>query len=253
MWWSPDTDNTEFQAEIRATIEALRARREEAARSTRHGQEFEDSVGELLRPEAQRQGDSFEAIGTRPGVRRHCKVGDFVVTISPESRAPGARIVIEAKDNASYDVTNALAELATARENREASVGIFVFSRSTAPVGLEPLARHGDDILVVWDRDELASDVYLKAALSIARAIVVRAAIGAEETAADFGAIDKAIERITKGIEDLAEVTVWTGNIKRDGGKIEDRVAKVHRGLQQQLEVLEGHIEGLRARDSETE
>ena len=246
------TDNTEFQAEIRATIEALRARREEAARSTRHGQELEDSVGELLRPEAQRQGDSFEAIGTRPGARRHCKVGDFVVTISPESRAPGARIVIEAKENASYDVTTALAELATARENREASVGIFVFSRSTAPVGLEPLARHGDDILVVWDRDELAYDVYLKAALSIARAIVVRAAIGAEETAADFGAIDKAdgvqgYRRLGRG-----HGLDWQYQTRWRPARL-DRVAKVHRGLQQQLEVLEGHIEGLRARDSETE
>jgi hypothetical protein len=224
---------------------------EEAARSTRHGQEFESSVGEMLRPEAQRRGDSFQDTGTRPGARRNCKVGDFVVMTSEESRAPGARIVIEAKENASYDVTNALAELAVARENRSASVGIFVFSRTTAPAGIEPLARHGDDVLVVWDRDDLASDVYLKAALSIARAIVVRAAIETDRTAADLRVIDQAIEKITKDIEGLAEVVVWTGNIKRDGCKIEDRVAKVHRSLQQQLSSLEEHLGALRVQRSE--
>jgi hypothetical protein len=238
--------NTVFQAEIRAMLESFRARREEAARSTRHGDEFEDSVGEVLRPEAQRLGDSFEATGCRPGSLRNCKVGDFVLTLSPESRAPGARIVIEAKENASYDVASALAELCTARENRQAVAGIFVFSQSTAPPGLEPLSRHGDDFLVVWDRDNLSSDVYLKASLSVARAIVFRAQIAAEASSADFEAIDKAVSKLTKDIEDLAEISTWTGNIKRDGNKIEDRVAKVHHNLQQQMELLQEHLQGLK-------
>jgi hypothetical protein len=51
------TSNTQFQSEVRATLEGFKARREEAARSTRHGTTFESAVGDFLHHEAQRLGD----------------------------------------------------------------------------------------------------------------------------------------------------------------------------------------------------
>src|SRR4029077_17627950 len=97
-----------FHVEVRATLAALKAQREEAARSTRHGVTFESELGALLTAEAQRVGDVCEATGARPGLKGR-KHGDHVVTLGPESAAPEARIVFEAKDDVSYDLKRGLA------------------------------------------------------------------------------------------------------------------------------------------------
>ena len=34
----------------------------------------------------------------------------------------------------------------TARKNRQAEIGLFVFSSRLAPEGIDPLTRYGDDI-----------------------------------------------------------------------------------------------------------
>jgi hypothetical protein len=47
---------------------------------------------------------------------------------------------------------------ATVRQNREAESGRFAFSKKTAPAGLAPLARYGNDVVVVWGADDLATD-----------------------------------------------------------------------------------------------
>jgi hypothetical protein len=51
------------------------------------------------------------------------------------------RIAVEAKEDFSYDLAEACAEMQSARKNRDAAIGVFVFSRKTAPVGQEPLLR----------------------------------------------------------------------------------------------------------------
>jgi len=81
--------NSAFQAEIRATLSALQARREEAARSTQHGHTFEEQLGQVLVIEAQRQGDLPESTGSSTGVIKNCKIGDYVVELGLDSAAPG--------------------------------------------------------------------------------------------------------------------------------------------------------------------
>jgi hypothetical protein len=228
----------QFQAEVRATLEALKARKEEASLSTRHGLVFEAAVGEVLQIEAQRLGDVYRATGATTGVKPCCKVGDPVVDLGPESAAPGARVVCEAKEDQNYDRAQALAEAAEARENRKASVCIFVFSKATAPAGMEPLARFGSDILVVWDREDLATDVFLKAAFSIARALAVREHAGREKVKADFAGIDKAIARIAKDAEAFGDITTWSNTIKNSTEKILEKAEKAKADLDKQIERL---------------
>jgi hypothetical protein len=74
---------------------------------------------------------------------RQGKVGDYVLQLGPDSAAPGARVVYEAKANKRYTIPNALKELAEARKNRAAQVGVRVFDRSSAPKDMEPLCRFG--------------------------------------------------------------------------------------------------------------
>lgn len=55
--------NVSFHSDVRATLSALEARKQEMARSTRHGATFEDALGGLLAIEAQRVGDVHQPTG----------------------------------------------------------------------------------------------------------------------------------------------------------------------------------------------
>lgn len=238
--------HTEFQAEVRETLVEFKARRQEAARSTAHGGDFQEAVGTVLQAEVQRLGDVFEATGNKTGCKLYRKTGDFVVILGSESAAPQARIVCEAKEDKSYDLAMALAEMQEARENRLAQIGIFVFSQSTAPSGIEPLARFGSDIVVVWDRDDANTDFLLKAALSMARALVVRERLAREKCEADFSDMDTALVRIAQEAESLGQIVTWASTIQNNGRKILEKIEKIQATLEKHTELLREHLERLK-------
>jgi len=128
-------------------IASLQARKEEAARSTQHGHAFEDQLGLVIAAEAQRLNDPYVPTGCTAGAIKNCKTGDFVSILGPDSAAPNARVVWEAKEDKSYDLRRALSEIEEARKNRQAQVGVFVFSRNTAPNTLQSFARYGSDLV----------------------------------------------------------------------------------------------------------
>ena len=144
--------NEQFQVEVMEKLAEMTARRKEAERSTRHGEDFEVAVFDFIHERAQ-------------------KAGDIVMELGPEHAAAGARVVIEAKQNVSYTVQSARSELEEARKNREAGVGVFVFPRRTAPEGTESLVRYGDDILAIWDAENPDSDIIMDCALTVAKAL----------------------------------------------------------------------------------
>ena len=190
--------NSEFRLEVMKTLTDMTARKQEAQRSTRHGMDFEDAVFEFIN---RRQGDGNTATrtGNTTGRIRHSKKGDAVVQLGPESAAPGARIVIEAKQDQSYTLQKALVEIEEARRNRDAGVGLFVFSRRTVPCEItEPVLRFGNDIVAVWDADDPATKVYLVAAMSVAKALSVGSAAGGEATGVDVEGLDKAVREIER-------------------------------------------------------
>ena len=120
-------------------------------------------MNQYIEGASQSVGDIPERTGARPGRIHNCKKGDCVVTLGPDSDAAGARIVCEMKEHASYDLAKSLREIQEARENREAAVGLFVHSTRTAPDGLRPLTRYGNDVVVAWDAEDSTSDVFLTA------------------------------------------------------------------------------------------
>ncbi len=121
--------------------------------------------------------------------------------------------MVEAKEHASYNLTTALKEMEEARQNREAESGLFVFSKKTAPAGLEPLARYGTDVVVVWDADDVATDTHLRLGLSVARALCTRKALERSSLDVDFTAIDAALLEIAKQVKELDDVRTWTETI----------------------------------------
>ncbi len=240
------TRQDNLHAEIRETLATLQARKQEAARSTRHGGTFEDAVCGFLAAEAAHLGDVAKPCGTTAGHIKQCKVGDFVAELGPESAAPGERFVIEAKASHAYDLQKALTEIKTARENRDAQVGIFVFAKSHAPSGADVLMRFGQDIITVWDPEDPVTDIYMKTAYSLARHMVVSRARAATHTTFDFAAIDTALSEISRQAASLDEITNSSQTITNAADRITNRVRLVKKSLLAKLEELQDHVNALR-------
>jgi len=241
-----EEQSSSFQRDVTSALEAMKARREESLRSTTHGKQFQDVVVDFAQHEAERSGDLATCTGNTTGAVKHCKIGDAVVELGPDCAASGERFVIEAKEDASYDLNKARCEMESARKNREASVGVFVFSTKTAPAGQEAFLRYGNDVFVIWDAEDLSNDVILKAALSLAKALCVRQAKAREAEAADFQAIDCAILALEKEAKRLQKMNTWTETIKSNSGKILEEVRKMTEGLDQQIQVLRDATMGLK-------
>jgi hypothetical protein len=173
-------------------------------------------------------------------------VGDCVVELGPDSAAPGSKIVIEAKEEIGVTLAAARQEIEMARKNRGADWGLFVFSRKTAPNGLEPFQRYGNDFVVIWDAEDGASDVFLKAGLIAARALCFRAQRKSAAAVADFEAIERAILEIEKRAGNLEDVRKSAETIQSSSGKILERVRIDREALDKQVTQLREKVGELR-------
>ena len=238
--------NAEFQLQVTKTLAEITAKKQEAQRSTRHGMEFEDAVFDFAN-RRRSEGDTVTPTGNTTGVILNSKKGDCVIELGPESAEPGARIVIEAKQDQSYTLQKALAEIVEARKNRDAGVGVFVFSRRTVPAGiLEPIVRYGRDVVVVWDAENPASDAYLNGALSVAKALSVRDSGSTAGLGVDVEALEKAIREVERQAAGLDEITKSAQAIDGHVSKILDRARIVRNGLERQVGLLNEQAGGLR-------
>jgi hypothetical protein len=235
-----------FHSEVTAALGAMKARREEAARSTTHGREFESVTVEFVGHEATRTGDIATATGNSTGAIKYCKVGDAVVELGPDSAAPGEKFVVEAKEDRSIDLNKARTEIELARKNRGAAVGVFVFSKKTAAVGQEPFFRLGNDIFVIWQAEDISDDVILRAALSLAKALCMRELKQRKAEDADFKLMDDAILAIETEAARLGGMKTWTETIKANSGKLLDEIRKLSEALDLQVENLRNALSGLR-------
>lgn len=238
--------NTDFHGEVKATLAALDARRQADERSTRHGADFEARLGELLADEAQRLADVHEATGNTTGAIRNCKTGDHVVELGPDSPAPGARVAWEAKEDRSYDLRKALAEIDEARRNRQAELGVFVFSKKTAPEELEPFRRYGSDVVVVWDAEDPVSDVYVKAAYSVTRALAIRQRQASQETGEALDEIERATRAVEKQVKYLDEIERWAQTVASNGRHIVERAGKMRQDLAKEVARLDERVAELK-------
>ncbi len=241
-----EKENSEFRKDVRETLAAYQVRKDEAAKSTRHGADFEEQLGAVVSAESQRLGDVFEAIGNTTGTIKNCKVGDYVVALGPESAAPEARIVFEAKEDKSYNLPKALAEIEEGRKNRSAQIGVFIFSQKTVPVGLDAMGRYGSDIVAVWDAENPATDIYVKAAFSVARALTTKEAGVKGDLAAAVTEIETATRAVEKQIKYLDDFAKWSSTIKNNAEKIEDRSKRMRGEIDKQVALLDERIASLK-------
>ncbi len=219
--------NAEFQQEVKLALHELKVRRAEQARSTEHGKTFERVVCEFIQSQLTASGDLAEFVGDNIGIIANCKKGDVVVKLGCDSNAPGAKIIIEAKEDKRYTLSKALNEIDEARKNRSAQVGVFVFSTKTAPQNLRPIARYGSDIVVVWNAEDPLTDSFLWAAIEFARLTCFRSQSVEESQASDFANIDQLIANIEKRAANLNKIRTYAETAQSSAKEIHSATAKI--------------------------
>jgi hypothetical protein len=218
-------------------------RKDESLKGTRHGAVFEEALVDQITRICAPAGHIVEPTGEVPGMIKACKVGDLVVTLSPEHAAAGANLVIEAKQSKSYTLKKALEEIEVGRKNRSAEVGIFVMSRSRAPESWPWFQRFDQDLVIIWDAEDPTTDIYLEAGLSVATALCSRRRYQAEDLP-DFIPMQQAVIDLEKQLQGCDEITRLASTIYSNAEKITKRadlmqseatvkIADLHRCLDQ--------------------
>lgn len=131
----------DMRTELAERLAALQARSSEREHGALKGRDYQELVFEAVSRLARVHGDVAEAVWDvagrlGPGNKR----GDVVVQVDPAATAGiPVRVVFEAKD-AAVGRAHIVRELAGARENRDAAVGVAVYSRPEhMPRGACPL------------------------------------------------------------------------------------------------------------------
>lgn len=121
--------------------------------TTAKGFTYEDQLHSLIESVAIVHGDLAEQTGRERGVVGTQK-GDEVVTLNPEdTRGVAARAVFEVKDT-KLGLTKTFEELDAAMINREATVGIAVFSSQSKAPTSEPFVPFDCKAVLVVDKDD---------------------------------------------------------------------------------------------------
>lgn len=124
-------------------------------------------------------------------------------------------------------------------------MGLFVFSKATAPPDQQSILRYGNDVFVIWDAEDVNSDVVLKSGFSLAKALCVRESSVRDAEAAEFESIDRAILAIEKEAKRLDGIRRWAETIKSNSDKILGEVRKMAEGLESQVTNLRDAVSGL--------
>lgn len=236
--------NAEFREQVQQSIQELNIRKESEALSTTHGLRFEDSVVDFIKVRGMKAGDVVTATGNTTGIIKNCKVGDCVLELGPDNAAKGEKIVFEAKEDSSYTIASALNEIEKGRRNRIAQIGVFVFSSKSVSDTTKRLQRFGRDIIVVWDSEDQSADVWLEAAIELARGLIIEDVRSSSKTPdVDFAAIERAIEAVAKRAERTDQVRTWGQTIESTGGKIVKEMENSRKDLDKQVAILRDHIQ----------
>lgn len=213
-----------FEQEVRDSLVRLEERKRGDVRSTRGGFLFEEAVLRFVQRAVQGAPVTVDTTANTVGAKPGCRVGDQVVRFTTESIYVGGALVVEAKHDSSYTVTRALQELDVARGNRTAGAGLFVMAKSHAPAGFPGIATYGNDILVVWDEEDQATDPYLHAAVLLGLALAARQR--RPEDAGDIEALADIEHRIQKEVERLQKMRKLAESIRDDADKLTEEVRK---------------------------
>ncbi|HYN69973.1 MAG TPA: hypothetical protein VEX41_07175 [Candidatus Eisenbacteria bacterium] len=212
---------------------AQQARAGERARSAAKGADFEDLLEVLLGEIARGGNDLLERTGTDAGDAGRSKKGDFVLTIDPDlARGAELRIVVEAKDRR-MSGREMRDELRAAKANRDAAVGLVVFTPAHAPSGIAPFDVRAGDVYVVVDPAD-PDPATLHAAVRLARLLAV-ASLRESQAELDTAAVQEALTGIREALEVVRAVKVQLTSIGTTSATVSATLEKLREAILMQL------------------
>ncbi len=152
-----------------------KGKKEEYEKGTDKGRDFETKLyEEHLAPIANKLDDRSKNVTGVPGDIPRSKAGDYIYALGEDSGAPSQNIAIEVKSG-TFPLEKAIGEMKIAKENRNANVGIFIWSESSAPVEIDGLKMIGSDmyITVMDDLDAQGSSFVLETAIKMQKSLLV--------------------------------------------------------------------------------
>lgn len=209
------------------------ARAGERAKSAAKGADFEDLLEALLGDIARGGNDLLERTGTDAGDAGRSKKGDFVLTIDPDlARGAELRIVVEAKDRR-MSGREMRDELRAAKANRDAAVGLVVFTPAHAPAGIAPFDVRAGDVYVVVDPAD-PDPATLHAAVRMARLLAV-ASLRESEAELDTATVQEALTGIREALEVVRAVKVQLTSIGTTSANVSATLEKLREAILIQL------------------
>lgn len=212
----------QFRTEVDAGFKALHeklvaleaaqaARAGERAKSAAKGGDFEDLLEDLLGEIARGANDLLERTGTDAGDAGRSKKGDFVLTLDPDAaRGCEVRVVVEAKDRR-VSGREMREELRAAKANRDAAVGLVVFTPAHAPAGIAPFDVRAGDVYAVVDPAD-PDPATLHAAVRLARLLAL-ASVRESEAEVDVTAVAESLEAIRQTLDTVRGLKVQLTSI----------------------------------------
>ena len=182
-------------------------------KTTIGGKIFENAVTDFIVDRCS-EGVITEAVGNIAGAITRAKKGDVLITMGSDTVGAGRKIVVEIKNEKGKTYQNAIDELIEAKRNRKADVGVFVFSKDTAPKGMGNLKRNGKDIFVIWDNESNDYDGYLEAAISMSKALIAQDQSHQNDNYDTANTLESAIELLEQSIGYLDNMAASTKTIQ---------------------------------------
>lgn len=221
-----------YLKDMRDKLIGEEAAEEEREKGTAKGRKYQENVFERINNICGPFQDTPDYTADVNGKLPKSKVGDVVVTINPNSTGGAVvKMVFEAKDSGSYNIAKTQKELDEAKENRDACVGVAVFTSNTCPDECYPLYQYGNDkVICTYDTDD-SNALSLNLAYRIARIEALR-----RLNINDCQQIDsiKIHSLITNGFDKLKSIS----NIKRKVTELSNSVYKDLDDLQNELHDL---------------
>jgi hypothetical protein len=251
----------QFRAEVAKGFEGLNerlsaieaaasARASERARSAAKGADFEDLLEGMLAEAVRGTDHLVERTSDAAGHVMASKKGDFVLTLDPETmRGSAVRLVVECKDR-SVSGRAMRDELLEAKRNRDAAVGLVVFSTDHAPAGIEPFDVRLGDVYCAIDPHH-PEPATLDAALRLARLLALAQSREADADV-DRAALDAALERVRAELDAVRGLktkltTIGTAAKAVSAGLDQLRAAVVARVAEAEAELRPRPDEGTQA------
>ncbi len=234
----------QFRSEVAAGFKALEeklvaleaagaARAGERAKSSAKGGDFEELLEGMLGDIARGANDLLERTGTDAGDAGRSKKGDFVLTLDPSlARGAELRIVIEAKDR-KVSGREMRDELRDARTNRDAAVGLVVFTPAHAPAGIAPFDMRAGDVYCVIDPVD-PDPATLEAAVRLARLLAI-ASVREHEAEVDAAALAEALTAIREQLENVRAMKVQLTSIGSTAGQVTAGLDRMREGILAQI------------------